>query len=331
MGTNRPKMKPKAKAQTQGPRRRYWDPYRIKSETAAHDRPLSHEDEKLSKGGCSRQSAWCLLGWVRGRGIHRERHDRREDRPHRRHAEGGGGASPAARRSHKRRNGASSPTPSSRPISARRTPTSRLRLMSIVARRRRGAWRTSDVNRWDWSMLDRVHFAECFVPRLQDRHTASARGARSPASAAPRSMGRAQASPEVGAGLPRPPRGPGRGSFRATQGDVLREGASAGPAPGRGSKDTAVSEPPTPSRSRPTNRAARTWPAIPFTRRGRGAETRGHGGGPTVQMSPQGSAHSEQTQTSRFFQASFSAQSAATTFRMQLWHLRVGDARGCPL
>lgn len=39
-----------------------------------------------------------------------------------------------------------------------------LRLMSLVARVE-GGMRTSDVNRWDWSMLDRVHFAECFVPR----------------------------------------------------------------------------------------------------------------------------------------------------------------------
>jgi integrase len=39
-----------------------------------------------------------------------------------------------------------------------------LRLMSLVARVQ-GGMRTSDVTRWDWSMVDRVHFAECFVPR----------------------------------------------------------------------------------------------------------------------------------------------------------------------
>src|SRR5262245_49003729 len=39
-----------------------------------------------------------------------------------------------------------------------------LRLVSIVARVE-GGMRTSDIIHWDWSMIDRVQFAGCFVPR----------------------------------------------------------------------------------------------------------------------------------------------------------------------
>lgn len=39
-----------------------------------------------------------------------------------------------------------------------------LRMMALVARVE-GGMRTSDVNRWDWSMIDRVQFARCFVMR----------------------------------------------------------------------------------------------------------------------------------------------------------------------
>jgi integrase len=34
-----------------------------------------------------------------------------------------------------------------------------------LAARTLGGMRASDLVRWDWSMIDRVHFAECFVPR----------------------------------------------------------------------------------------------------------------------------------------------------------------------
>jgi len=43
-----------------------------------------------------------------------------------------------------------------------------LRMLSLVARCE-GGMRTGDLNRWDWSMIDRVHFAECFIPRAKTR------------------------------------------------------------------------------------------------------------------------------------------------------------------
>jgi integrase len=39
-------------------------------------------------------------------------------------------------------------------------------MASLVARCE-GGMRTGDVLRWDWSMIDRVHFAECTVPRAK--------------------------------------------------------------------------------------------------------------------------------------------------------------------
>ncbi len=39
-------------------------------------------------------------------------------------------------------------------------------MMALVARCE-GGMRTGDLNRWDWTMIDRVHFAECFVPRTK--------------------------------------------------------------------------------------------------------------------------------------------------------------------
>ena len=41
-----------------------------------------------------------------------------------------------------------------------------LRMMALVARCE-GGMRTGDLHKWDWSMLDRVHFAECFIPRAK--------------------------------------------------------------------------------------------------------------------------------------------------------------------
>ncbi len=41
-----------------------------------------------------------------------------------------------------------------------------LRLMALVARVE-GGMRTSDVCRWDWSMIDTVDFAECIIPRAK--------------------------------------------------------------------------------------------------------------------------------------------------------------------
>ena len=43
-----------------------------------------------------------------------------------------------------------------------------LRMLALVARCE-GGMRTGDLNAWDWSMLDRVHFAECFIPRAKTR------------------------------------------------------------------------------------------------------------------------------------------------------------------
>ncbi len=39
-----------------------------------------------------------------------------------------------------------------------------LRMLALVARTV-GGMRASDLNRWDWSMLDRVHFETCFIPK----------------------------------------------------------------------------------------------------------------------------------------------------------------------
>ncbi len=39
-----------------------------------------------------------------------------------------------------------------------------IKLMSLVSRTL-GGMRTGDVIAWDWSMIDRAHFAECFIPR----------------------------------------------------------------------------------------------------------------------------------------------------------------------
>jgi integrase len=41
-----------------------------------------------------------------------------------------------------------------------------LRMLSLVARCE-GGMRTGDLNRWDWTQIDRVHFAECIVPRAK--------------------------------------------------------------------------------------------------------------------------------------------------------------------
>jgi integrase len=43
-----------------------------------------------------------------------------------------------------------------------------LRMLALVARCE-GGMRTGDLNQWDWSMIDRVHFAECFIPRSKTR------------------------------------------------------------------------------------------------------------------------------------------------------------------
>jgi integrase len=43
-----------------------------------------------------------------------------------------------------------------------------LRMLSLVARCE-GGMRTGDLNQWDWTMIDRAHFAECFIPRAKTR------------------------------------------------------------------------------------------------------------------------------------------------------------------
>lgn len=43
-----------------------------------------------------------------------------------------------------------------------------LRMLSLVARCE-GGMRAGDLNRWDWTQIDRVHFAECIVPRAKTR------------------------------------------------------------------------------------------------------------------------------------------------------------------
>jgi integrase len=41
-----------------------------------------------------------------------------------------------------------------------------LRMLSLVARCE-GGMRTGDLHKWDWTQIDRVHFAECIVPRAK--------------------------------------------------------------------------------------------------------------------------------------------------------------------
>jgi integrase len=43
-----------------------------------------------------------------------------------------------------------------------------LRMLSLVARCE-GGMRTGDLHQWDWSMIDRAAFAECFIPRAKTR------------------------------------------------------------------------------------------------------------------------------------------------------------------
>src|SRR5580704_11293234 len=43
-----------------------------------------------------------------------------------------------------------------------------LRMLALVARCE-GGMRTGDLNQWDWSMIDRVEFVECFIPRTKTR------------------------------------------------------------------------------------------------------------------------------------------------------------------
>jgi len=43
-----------------------------------------------------------------------------------------------------------------------------LRMLALVARCE-GGMRTGDLNAWDWTMIDRVAFAECFIPRAKTR------------------------------------------------------------------------------------------------------------------------------------------------------------------
>ena len=43
-----------------------------------------------------------------------------------------------------------------------------LRMMGLVARCE-GGMRTGDLHKWDWTMIDRVDFAECFIPRAKTR------------------------------------------------------------------------------------------------------------------------------------------------------------------
>jgi integrase len=43
-----------------------------------------------------------------------------------------------------------------------------LRMLALVARCE-GGMRAGDLNSWDWSMIDRLHFAECFIPRAKTR------------------------------------------------------------------------------------------------------------------------------------------------------------------
>ncbi len=76
--------------------------------------------------------------------------------------------------------------------------------------------RTGDLNQWDWSMIDRVHFEECFIPRAKTR---TPQALAIPAALAPflRAWWERAGKPDSGPVFPAR-RGKRAGEFRVTRG-----------------------------------------------------------------------------------------------------------------
>jgi integrase len=90
-----------------------------------------------------------------------------------------------------------------------------VKVMTLVSRIE-GGMRTSDVIRWDWAHIDRVHFAECIIPRSK---TATPQTLAMPevVAQALRARWEAASRPEAGPVFP-VQRGPRAGAMRATRG-----------------------------------------------------------------------------------------------------------------
>ena len=90
-----------------------------------------------------------------------------------------------------------------------------LRMLAPVARCE-GGMRSGDLIRWDWAQIDRVHFAECTVPRAK---TGTPQALSIPAVLAPflRTWWERQGNPESGPVFPAR-RGPRAGDFRQGRG-----------------------------------------------------------------------------------------------------------------
>jgi integrase len=90
-----------------------------------------------------------------------------------------------------------------------------LRMLALVARCE-GGMRAGDLMRWDWSMIDRLHFAECIIPRAKTR---TPQALAVPDGLAPflRAWWERAGKPESGPVFPAR-RGKRAGGFRATRG-----------------------------------------------------------------------------------------------------------------
>ena len=93
-----------------------------------------------------------------------------------------------------------------------------LKMMAIAARIL-GGMRTSDVNRWDWAMFDRVHFERVIIPRQKTKRSRAPQELEVPPSLRPllRARWKAHGKPETGPVFPVQV-GPRAGEFRATRG-----------------------------------------------------------------------------------------------------------------
>ena len=94
-----------------------------------------------------------------------------------------------------------------------------LRMLSLVARCE-GGMRAGDLNRWDWTQIDRVHFAECIIPRANTR---TPQALAIPGALAPflRAWWERAGRPESGPVFP-VRQGPRAGEVRATSGGFAK-------------------------------------------------------------------------------------------------------------
>ncbi len=92
-----------------------------------------------------------------------------------------------------------------------------IKLMAVVARILEGM-RKSDVNRWDWAMVDRLHFERVIIPRQKTKRKRAPQELEVPPMLRPylRARWEALGKPESGPVFP-VQRGPRAGQFRATR------------------------------------------------------------------------------------------------------------------